>query len=189
MGQNLITGGKNIVIGKEFAEIFKITLFAGLTALGAQIEIPAYPVPFTLQTFFVLLSGAFLGARNGAVSQLLYLLAGTAGLPVFSGFGFGIVRLFGPAGGYLLSFPVAALVVGYLSEKRRNFAWSFLSMLTGLFTVFAFGTFYLNTIYLHDWSISFKSGVLIFSWWDCLKLIAAAGIFSQLSKKKSRISS
>ena len=66
-----------------------IFAFSVITAIGAQIEIPHEPVPFTLQTLGVLLSGALLGKRNGALSQLLYLSLGIMGLPVFSGFGFG----------------------------------------------------------------------------------------------------
>ena len=76
-----------------------IVTFAALTAIGARVEIPHYPVPFTLQTFFVLLGGAFLGVRNGAVSQLLYLAIGALGLPVFSGGGFGIAKIIGLTGG------------------------------------------------------------------------------------------
>ena len=93
--------------------------FAALTAAGAQIEIPNSPVPFTLQTLFVLLSGALLGPRLGTVSMLAYLGAGAAGLPVFSSFGFGVARLLGPTGGYLLAFPAAAFVAGSLSGSVR----------------------------------------------------------------------
>ena len=60
-----------------------ITVFALLTAIGAQIEIPHQPVPFTLQTLFVLLAGALLGKEKGAMSQLLYLALGAVGVPVF----------------------------------------------------------------------------------------------------------
>ena len=95
-----------------------ISLFAGFTALGAQIEIPHQPIPFTLQTFFVLLSGAFLGARNGCIAQVLYIAAGALGLPVFSGASFGLVRLFGMTGGYLIGFPLAAALIGYLVSIR-----------------------------------------------------------------------
>ena len=66
-------------------QAFWIVVFTALTALGAQIAIPHQPVPYTLQTFFVLLGAAFLGSRNGSLSQLLYLGIGLAGAPVFSG--------------------------------------------------------------------------------------------------------
>lgn len=101
--------------------------FALLTALMAQVEVrfPFTPVPLTGQTFAVLFSGAVLGSRRGFASQLLYLSAGAAGLPVFSGGAGSILHLVGPTGGYLWSFPVAAGLLGWLVERgaaRR--AWT-----------------------------------------------------------------
>ncbi len=88
-----------------------------LTAAAAQVSIPLpfTPVPFTLQPMIVLLGGAALGARLGMASQVLYLLAGLAGLPVFAASTVlppGMGRLLGPTGGYLLSYPIAAFVAG-----------------------------------------------------------------------------
>ena len=158
--------------------------FAAVTAVGAQVEIPHYPVPYTLQTMFVLLSGALLGKRNGAISQLLYLAAGASGLPVFSQFGFGIGKLLGPTGGYLLAFPVAAFVVGYLQENRKNVVTSFVAMIAGLFVIFTLGTVQLYFTFFHDMTAAVKGGFLIFSWWDGAKLLAAAGIASVISRRK-----
>jgi biotin transport system substrate-specific component len=157
--------------------------FSILTAVAAQIVIPHSPVPYTLQTFVVLLSGAMLGRRNGAVSQALYLALGMIGLPAFSGWGFGMARLLGPTGGYLLAFPVAAFVVGYLVREQRSFAWMLLSMFLGLAVIFSLGTLQLQFVYYHDWSLAFANGFLIFSWWDVVKLVSAAGIASRLSPK------
>jgi len=150
--------------------------FTMLTAIGAQIEIPSTPVPFTLQTFFVLLSGVILGKRNGAISQLLYLSAGIIGAPVFSGFGFGVAKIVGPTGGYLLSFPVVAFIVGLLVERLRTYWGVSASMLFGMFVLFAFGTLHLSAFYLHNFSESVEKGFLIFSIWDIAKLFSAAGI-------------
>lgn len=161
--------------------------FAVLTAAGARIEIPHQPVPYTLQTFFVLLSGAFLGARNGFFSQVLYLAVGAAGLPVFSGAGFGVLRLLGPTGGYLLAFPVAAALVGYLVTKRTGLVWNIASMFAGLLVIFSFGTLMLNAVVFHDIATAFANGFLIFSWWDVVKLSAAAGIYTELSKRFRRL--
>jgi hypothetical protein len=101
-----------------------ITAFAGLTFIGAKIEIPVEPVPYTLQTLFVLLSGAFLGHIHGAMSQLLYLALGVIGIPVFAGPIAGISKILGPTGGYLLAFPVAAFITGYLIRLRHSFIWA-----------------------------------------------------------------
>lgn len=163
-----------------------IGVFACFTAVGAQIEIPHQPVPYTLQTLFVLLSGAFLGKRNGAVSQLVYLGAGIIGMPVFSGFGFGMVRLLGPSGGYLLAFPLAAFAVGYLIEGKRQFVRTAAAMAAGLFVIFTLGTVQLNLVYEHSWSSAFVHGFLMFSWWDMLKLGGATLIYHQLSRSVTR---
>lgn len=164
-----------------------IVTFAALTTIGARVEIPHYPVPFTLQTFFVLLGGAFLGVRNGAVSQLLYLAIGALGLPVFSGGGFGIVKIIGSTGGYLLSFPIAAALVGYLVGVRKGYVWTLVSMFLGLVVIFISGTLYLNFVTLHNMQQAFVSGFLIFSWWDILKLTAAAAIYNEFAKRYRKL--
>ena len=166
------------------AQAIWIVVFAGLTAIGAQVRIPHQPVPYTLQTFFVLLAGAFLGSRNGSFSQLLYLGVGLLGAPVFAGGG---GPSLGPSGGYLLSFPIAAASIGYLLHKRRGFGWGLLSMFVGLLIIFACGATYLDLFYLHDASQAFVSGFFIFSWWDLLKLSAAAGIYNEFSRRYRKL--
>ena len=146
------------------------------TALGAQLEIPTQPVPFTLQTFFVLLSGALLGKRGGAVSMGLYVLMGALGLPVFSGGAGSIVILAGPTGGYLLAFPLAAWVIGYLISFRHEYWWILVSMSIGSLVIFSFGTIQLNLVLVHDWMNALRAGFFIFSWWDGLKIIASTAI-------------
>ncbi len=91
-------------------------LFSVLTYTGSLIRIPLPPVPFTLQVLFVLLSANVLGAKGGAASQSLYLLAGLAGLPVFA-YGGGPGYILHPTFGYLAGFPAAAYVAGLLSER------------------------------------------------------------------------
>ncbi len=161
--------------------------FATATAVGARIEIPHQPVPYTLQTLFVLLSGAFLGARNGALSQLLYLAIGAAGAPVFAMGGVGIAKLIGPTGGYLMAFPLAALVVGYLVTEFKSLPAVILSMLAGLLVIFALGVLHLNTFYVHDLGVSITSGFLLFTWWDVIKLFAAATVYFELAKRWPRL--
>ena len=95
-----------------------IPVFSLLTALGAQISVPMTPVPMTLQSLVVVLSGLFLGWRYAAVAMGLYLAIGAAGLPVFSDGGSGLDALMGPTAGYLWSFPLAAAVAGLASSAR-----------------------------------------------------------------------
>ncbi len=159
-----------------FVRIAWMTGFALLTAAGAQVEIPLLPVPITLQTFVVLLSGAVLGARYGAMSQALYLCAGIAGLPVFAGWSAGLLRVLGPTGGYLLSFPLAAMVTGVIAGRSRSYGWILIAAASGSLVTFFLGTIQLKLVYTHDWSDAFTQGFLIFSWWDAVKIIAAASI-------------
>ncbi len=116
---------RNVLTHEQTAEVathrttrrvLAVVAFAVLTAIGAAIEIPlpGSPVPFTLQTMIVSLAGVLLGPWLGAASQALYLAAGAAGAPVFAGGGAGLPHLFGPTGGYLLAFPVAAAITGAL---------------------------------------------------------------------------
>lgn len=182
------TGAVSIHTGQRqslLTQSLWITAFTALTAIGAQISVPHYPVPYTLQTLFVLLSGAFLGKRNGAISQFAYLLAGAVGLPVFSGFGFGLARLLGPTGGYLLAFPVAAFVIGYILDGKYSYLRILASLCAGLFVIFSLGTVQLNVLVYNDLRQAFLNGFLIFSWWDVLKFVAATMIIRQLSGRIS----
>lgn len=165
------------------AQILWITTFAILTAVGARFEIERYPVPYTLQTLMVLLAGAFLGPRNGAISQLLYIGAGAMGAPVFASGAFGIARLIGPTGGYLIAFPIAAALVGWMVRKNRALPWVVLSMAAGLVVIFTLGTLHLAAISGMGVSNAFSAGFLMFTWWDLLKLGAASTIFYELSKR------
>jgi biotin transport system substrate-specific component len=127
-----------------------VLLITALTAAAAQISIPLpfTPVPFTLQPMVVLLGGAALGSRLGMWSQLLYLILGVAGLPIFAASPIlpqGISRLMGPTGGYLLSYPVAASVTGWLAQRGfdRRYWTSVLAMAAGLAIIFASGVAWL----------------------------------------------
>jgi biotin transport system substrate-specific component len=155
-----------------------------LTIVAAQVSIPLpfTPVPFTLQPMIVLLGGAALGARLGMSSQILYLAAGLAGLPVFAAspaLPQGIGRLLGPTGGYLMSYPFAAYLAGYLAERGfdRRYATSVLAMAAGLAVIFTCGVAWLA------WGLpqaglflAIGSGLVPFLLADILKLFVAATI-------------
>src|ERR1017187_2050778 len=93
-----------------------VIAFSLVTAACAQISIhlPFSPVPITGQTFAVLLSGAVLGWRRAFLSQVAYLAEGAAGMPVFADGAGTALHLVGPSGGFLLCFPLAAVLVGYM---------------------------------------------------------------------------
>jgi len=130
------------------------SLFAALTGVGAFMKIPITYVPFTMQDFFVILSGSVLGPKFGALSQLIYLTVGLIGAPVFA-HGGGPGYVLQPTFGYLLSYPLASFVIGYLIWNRSErgdpgLVRIFVSNLVGVFIIFALGvTFlYLNLKYI-----------------------------------------
>ena len=157
-----------------------------LTAAAAQISIPLpfTPVPFTLQPMVVLLGGAALGSRLGMTSQVLYLLAGIAGLPVFAASPLlpqGALRLLGPTGGYLLSYPFAAFVAGALAERGfdRRYVTSVVAMAAGLVVIFTCGVLWLAFFArpaAAGLSAALQTGLYPFLPADIIKLFVAAAI-------------
>jgi biotin transport system substrate-specific component len=138
-----VRASANQSLGLQIAGVCFVT---ALTALAAQISVPLpfTPVPFTFQPMVVLLGGAMLGARLGMTSQILYLLLGIAGLPVFAASPIlpqGAARLIGPTAGFLLSYPFAAYVTGWLAQHHfdRRYLTSITAMLVGLSIVFVGG--------------------------------------------------
>lgn len=171
-----------------------LLLFTGLTAAAAQISVPLpfTPVPFTFQPMVVLLAGLILGPRLGATSQWLYLALGAAGLPVFAASPMlppGALRLLGPTGGYLLAYPFAAALAGYLAQRRdgTRYLTSVAAMGAGLILVYAFGAVWLAFFARVD-SVSAAIGlrnaimtsVLPFVAADLMKLLIAAGVVPTL---------
>jgi biotin transport system substrate-specific component len=172
------------------SELFWVISFSILTAISAQISIPIKPVPFTLQTMVVLLAGAFLGSKNGAYSQVLYIFLGAIGLPVFAQTTdgtMGFARLIGPTGGYLLAFPIAAYLVGLMTEKNQKYLTVIISMFVAELVVILFGTLYLYAAYLHNFVDAIKAGAAIFTVWMVFKVFAAATIYFAISKKQPRL--
>lgn len=170
------------------SQVFLIFTFALITAVAAQVTLPVKPVPYTLQTMAVLLSGAFLGSRNGAYSQLIYLMLGVLGLPVFAQIPdapHGLARLIGPTGGYLLAFPIASFLVGYFIEKKKNYLTIILAMFLAEILIITFGVLHLTAFYTKNVLEAIKVGGAIFSIWMVIKVFISASIFYGFSIKKS----
>jgi biotin transport system substrate-specific component len=166
-----------------------VAFVTALTAAAAQVSVPLpfTPVPFTFQPMIVLVGGAVLGARLGVMSQVMYLGLGIAGLPVFAAsptLPQGIGRLLGPTGGYLMAYPAAAFIAGWLAERgldRRYFTAVF-AMLCGLGVIFAGGVAWLALVIqpAHGLSGALAAGFLPFILADLLKLLVAAGLTPSL---------
>ena len=155
-----------------------------LTIVAAQVSIPLpfTPVPFTLQPMIVLLGAAALGPRLGMSSQILYLAAGIAGLPVFAASPVlpqGVARLMGPTGGYLMSYPFAAFVTGALAARGldRRYLTSVVAMCAGLALIFACGVAWLAWGVPHaGLSAATASGLMPFLPADLVKVFIAAAV-------------
>ena len=147
-----------------------------LLALCAQISIPLWftPVPITGQTLGVLLIGAALGSRRGALAIILYLIEGGSGLPFFAGGGSGWTAFSGPTGGYLIGFVAAAYVVGWLAERGwdRRFWTAAAAMLAAEFVIYLFGVPWLA--YFVGPGDALPKGMYPFIPGDIIKLVIAA---------------
>ncbi|MFH0840153.1 MAG: biotin transporter BioY [Candidatus Omnitrophota bacterium] len=152
------------------------------------MRIPLFftPVPLTLQTFFVLLSGAVLGRKWGAASQVLYLSLGAFGLPVFQGYGYGISHIFGPTGGYLFGFICAAYIVGYFTEsgifEKKSFS-IFLAMIAGLVVVYLCGIAWLKLLLGANLKATLVMGLYPFLPGEVVKVIAASYMYLGLRSR------
>ena len=166
---------RSLAYGRDVLLVLGFSLFLALCS-QVQFPLPFTPVPITLQTLAVLLTGAALGSKRGAASMLLYILEGAAGLPVVAGGVGGFVHLIGPTGGYIWAVPIAAFIVGLLCERRleRRFLTSTLAMLPGTLIIYAIGVSWL-AIFLHiNIGQAFVFGMLPFIPGDILKIVIAA---------------
>ncbi len=155
-------------------------MFAALTAMGALITIPIEPIPFTLQLFFVLLSGALLGSLKGGLSQIVYILLGVVGLPVFAKGASGPGVLVGSSGGYIIGFVVAAFVIGAICEVTRSFWGTLSAMLIGVAIIYAFGAAQLMIVLNLSFQKALVGGVYPFIAVDLIKALIAASLVGRL---------
>lgn len=148
-----------------------------VVAAAAQVSVPVplSPVPMTLQPLAVLVVGGLLGAAGGVAALVTYLALGIAGLPVFAGGASGVVHLFGPTGGYLLAFPVAAGVVGAVARGRQGILRALAACALGMAVIHAGGVAQLALLG-GDPAAAFRMGFVPFFTGDLLKVGLAAAV-------------
>ena len=153
-----------------------VLAFSLLMALSAQIVIPVGPVPITGQTFVVLLTGALLGSRLGAMTMIVYLIEGVSGLPFFYGGSGGLAHLLGPTGGYLVAFPAAAFITGAFAEHDwdRRFPTAVAAMAIGSIVIMLSGWTWFALTTNTSMSVAFQLAVLKFIPGDIIKILLAA---------------
>jgi biotin transport system substrate-specific component len=173
------------------ALLFDAALVAGfslLIALCSQVAIPLpfTPVPVTLQTFAVILAGCLLGSTRGTLAVAAYIGEGLLGLPVFAGGTFGIARLLGPTGGYLVGFLAAAFVTGLLTERgvARRWLGIILTLLAGELAILLPGVIWLGAYVGAEKALAL--GFYPFVVGDGLKTVAAWGILSGAALLRAR---
>lgn len=150
------------------------TLF--LAALAQiSIPVPGSPVPVTGQTLGVLLIGTTYGSGLGLATFAMYLLAGIAGAPVFAGASYGIEKITGATGGYLIGMMVATFLLGILAKRQmdQRFSTALPTMLIGTLTIFTFGLFWLHQFTGKDWAWTINAGLTPFIFGEILKIIVA----------------
>ncbi len=127
-------------------DLILVLLASFIICLSGYISIPLWftPVPIVAQNATILLTAALLGSRRGAAATFAFLAQGAMGLPVFAGGTAGFAQFFGPTGGYLIGYLVAAFVVGYIAERRRTIASAIGALAVGNFIVYAFGACFLS---------------------------------------------
>lgn len=181
---NILHG--EIAISKNAVKAMLVTSFVIMTALGAyvRVPIPFTPVPITLQTFFVILSGAFLGRKLGLFAQASYIGLGALGMPIFQGYGYGLLHLAGPTGGYLVGFAFSAFLVGILLDRKEtSFAYTAFSMFIGITAIYFFGLLWLMISLKLSLMTALSYGFLPFLPGAVLKLIVATMVYQKLKPR------
>lgn len=159
-----------------------VAMFTGLTAIGAFISIPVGPVPISLQSLFVILSGLILGGKLGALSQIVYIFLGLIGLPIFAGFTGGPQTVMKPSFGFIIGFIFAAYIVGIIVHSGHGVSSKkiWIGSLVGTIVVYLFGLpymYYMLNIVMGQglsFEVIVQMGCLLFLPGDFIKFIIAS---------------
>ena len=176
--------------------IVLISLTVALTTAGAYLRVPVGPVPISLQTLFVLLAGALLGPWLGAAAMASYILLGLIGLPLFTGGG-GPQYILAPTFGFLLSFPVSALLVGFIlkpvaGKKFRGMGLKLLAMTAGTVVIYLIGVSWLglNLLIIQEKSVGIGAllmmGMVPFLPGDVIKILLAVWLVGPAERALGR---
>ncbi|GGH76905.1 biotin transport system substrate-specific component [Pullulanibacillus pueri] len=159
-------------------------LFAAMTAIMAQIEIPLPLVPISGQTFAVGLTATVIGANYGALAMILYAALGAIGLPVFAQFSAGFSVIVGPTGGYIVSFIISAFIIGFILERTRfNFTMAIIANIIGMIMSLILGTIQLKYVADLSWHAAMVSGVYPFLIVGVIKAVLSA-VIGILARKR-----
>jgi biotin transport system substrate-specific component len=158
--------------------VLGVLVAVGALALSSQfaVPLPGTPIPLTLQPFVVVLTGLMLGPIDAALAMIIYLMAGAAGAPIFAPIGPpGLARLLSPTGGYLLAYPLAAAIAGWLGAGRERFVTRTLAAVAGIAMLYLGG---LAQLFVITGSLATAAliGVVPFVIADLVKSLVAAAL-------------
>lgn len=169
--------------GFTVKDLIWIAMFAAVTAVLSQISVPLpfTPVPINLATFSVFMAGGLLGAEKGAISQLVYVLLGAAGVPVFANFTGGFAKLAGPTGGYIAGYILAAFIIGLIINKMPKTVFSYaFAMIIGAICYFSLGTVWFMFLMKTNLLSALTMCVLPYMPGDLIKIGLAAFLVKRL---------
>jgi biotin transport system substrate-specific component len=148
---------------RKLRVMMNVAIFAAITGILAQIEIPLPLIPISGQTLAVGIAAVVLGSRQGALAMICYAAIGAIGVPVFAGFGAGLQVLVGPSGGYIFGFIATAFVTGFILEKTRfTIPMALIANIIGMLITLTFGTVQLKFVLDLDWNAALVAGVYPF---------------------------
>ncbi|MGN7311961.1 biotin transporter BioY [Alkalicoccobacillus gibsonii] len=168
----------------KLRDLIHCGIFAAITAVLAQLEIPLPLVPISGQTLAVGLAATILGSRKGALAMLCYVLLGTVGLPVFAGATGGVHILFGPTGGYIFAFIFTAFITGYYLEKTSfSLTQAMIANTGAMLIALLIGTIWLKYATALPWAGAIAAGVTPFIIPGLIKAFLASWIGINVRKR------
>ncbi|NQD67347.1 biotin transporter BioY [Bacillus haikouensis] len=170
--------------GEKLRMIIQCSIFAAITGIFAQIEIPLPLVPISGQTLAVGLTATIIGSRYGAFSMVGYAALGAVGVPVFAGFSGGAQVLVGPTGGYIFGFIAAAFITGIILEKTKfNLTMAMIANTVGMIVILIVGTIQLKFVAELSWTHAMAAGVYPFILVGLIKAFLASWIGITVRKR------
>jgi biotin transport system substrate-specific component len=178
-----------LIKDKAVCRVLGVFIFIIFTSLGAfvRIPLPFSPVPITLQTFFVLLSGLILGGNLGATSQIFYVILGVLGFPIFTNATCGFYYLFGPTGGYLFGFILVSFLIGNVIRKTNSNFGLFSIVILGSMIILFFGSIWLMLLFKIGFDKAILLGALPFIPGDIIKSIFACLVYKKIHSRTKEI--